>query len=802
LLHIALLPRRSFESTNQNERMISLIASRTTALQPVPIFVLLIVLSPETVTAADGRPSWKQPLPVKERLLDANIQRRHNILGLYPSMVEVPRNNAEIDISTATPFSDIAHAVCWTSNHLAGASYRYLVLKERGEDAAAIAAAKRRADELFEAVYRCQRVTGVRGLQARGYLLGHGPVYEERRASDKRDEWHQGEVDGQAFRWRGDPSHHNYSDAIHGLAQYYDLCAEGEQKDRAREAIDALVSYWVDNDLVIHKLDRSRRGVPILGLTDGSTLNTRVVMAIAGARVAFHATGKEKFRAVHDRLIEQYGVRGLKSFRASKDFDDAEHVFCHLENLFRIEKDPELLDAWGVVADALWANHRDDAHSLFNYIYYSIRPDAQGREEALQDAYRSLETWPTETTVEPRMNSLFPDRKPPFPVYQAAWDNEYIWKGNLLRADGWLSRIVTSLDVSPEDPSMLAAAEQSGDLYISRDGAASFDGWEALQDQPGHVLTVSFGRRSRQLAVACREGFFVSTTGGQSWNELSLPPDSGDPVRLFFDETDPLRLVAITQSGVYRSRNFGEEYLGQSWDCLTADLPRKATFDFHVASGGAGMVYARNGDDFLTRTLQSNDWKRGGTVGLGSYTSQLSFFAVDSTDASVALCGAASLGNGPFPVHTIVQRTIDGGQSWSNGMEAIFSRFADGSLPAFLASQPKGKVKAMAMDPSDRNTVYAIADRGVLRSRDGGSTWEQHETGLDIPVAHSLLVPAEGGRIFVGTPAGLYVSDDQGETWQSAHLVLQFRQNYRRELGGAAFIDAYWRGRYYGFIED
>lgn len=764
--------------------------------------VLLLLLSPGLVTLADEQPSWTKPLAEKERVLDANIRRRHNILGLYPSMVEVPPQGAEIDITTATPFSDIAHAVCWTSNHLAGASYRYQVLKDEGASQEAIAQAQRRADELFEAVYRCQRVTGVRGLQARGYLLGHGPVYEERRGSDKRDEWHQGEVDGQAFRWRGDPSHHNYSDSIHGLAQYYDLCAQGEQKERARDAIDALVSYWVDHDLVIHKLDQSRRGVPILGLTDGRTLNTRVVMAIAGARVALHATGKDKFRAVHDRLIEQYGVRGLTSFRAGKDFDDAEHVFCHLENLFRIETDPELLKAWGVVADALWANHRDDAHSLFTYIYYSIRPDAEGREEALEDAHRTLATWPTDTTIQPQMNSLFPDRQAPFPVYQAAWDNEYIWKGNLLRADGWLSRIVTSLDVSAEDPMVIAAAEQSGDLYLSRDGGASQDSWTPLDNQPGHVLSVRFGEKSRQLAVACREGFFVSSTGGHHWKRLPLPNDSGQPVNLVFDQSTPRTLLAITSKGVYRSRDFGEEYLGESWECLTSDLPAGGSFTFHVAQGNDGLLYARDGDGFLTRTFNSGVWQRAGTVGLGQYTNQLTFFAVDPQDARAALCGAASLGSGPFPVHTIVQKTTDGGQTWSNGMEAIFTRFADGSLPAFLSSQPAGRVQAMAIDPTDSQVVYAIADRGVLRSRDGGASWEQKEAGLDIPIARSLLVPSTGGRIFVGTPAGLYVSDDQADTWQPAHLVLQFRQNYRRELGGAAFIDAYWRGRHYKFIDE
>ena len=56
--------------------------------------------------------------------------------------------------------------------------------------------------------------------------------------------------------------------------------------------------------------------------------------------------------------------------------------------------------------------------------------------------------------------------------------------------------------------------------------------------------------------------------------------------------------------------------------------------------------------------------------------------------------------------------------------------------------------------------------------------------------------------LFAGTPGGLYISKDGGETWQDGNLWLQFDKNTRRELGGASFIDAYWRARYYGFIDD
>ena len=55
-----------------------------------------------------------------------------------------------------------------------------------------------------------------------------------------------------------------------------------------------------------------------------------------------------------------------------------------------------------------------------------------------------------------------------------------------------------------------------------------------------------------------------------------------------------------------------------------------------------------------------------------------------------------------------VFRSDDGGRSWSELMGA------------------HGKsIRAMAMAPSDHNTLVIAAVQGVFRSRDGGATWER-----------------------------------------------------------------------------
>ncbi|HOZ49366.1 MAG TPA: hypothetical protein PLO37_21265 [Candidatus Hydrogenedentes bacterium] len=656
--------------------------------------VIALCLLAGGVWAADE--SWRLPLAEKEPLLEKNCVEKHNILGLYPSQVDVSLADGSSDPSTRG-YANIAHSVCWTANYLAGASYRYAFLKKSGASAEAIEQARLRADELFEAVYRCQLVTGVKGLQSRGYAIGHGESYEEREDVPTADEWHQGAGEYKDLRWRGSPSHHNYSDSTHGLMQYYDLAAEGVQKDRARDAIVNLVDYWVDNNFNIQHLD-PEENTPILGWTDGKTLNTRIMMAIAQAKYGHYVSGEERFKAMYDRLLDQFGVRGLESFKTDKDFDDAEHVFSHLENLFRIEKDPELLAAYRKVADGLWANHKDDAQSLFTYIYANIAPDMADRDKALREALYSLQTWPTDMTIQPRMSSLRGDLKPPYPVYAAAWDNEYIWKGNLLNPDGWLSRIVVDVAVSAEDPLVIYAVDSSGEVYQSRDGAATAGQWFPIDAGlcGARPLRLDAGSRIRLLSAVCQDAFYLSTSAGQMWQRLPCPAEGEKPVALLFDAEDVNVVYAVTDKAVYRSEKKRRKPIGAEWE------PFKGNIRHPV---------------------------------------KVSTFAGEKTQA--------------------------------------------------------------VADPGDTSVLYKAGDRqGALKSVDGGKTWTASTTGLDIPVVVTVIAPPDTDWIFAGTPAGLYVSKDSGETWESANLVLQFTKNIRRELGGAAFIDAYWRARYRGFIDD
>jgi len=763
------------------------------------LFFLCFGLIPAAAPAAED--SWKQPLARKAELIEQNIQARHNILGLYPSQVEVPLDGRPVD-NTTLGIGNIAHSVCWTANYLAGCSYRYAFLKKSGAPEEAVAAAKARADEVFEAVYRCQLVTGVPGLQARGYALGHGESYEERWGDRTSNEWHQGAGEYANLRWRGDPSHHNYSDSVHGMMQYWRLAAEGAQKDRAMAAIDSLVSYWVDNDFNIYDLDRSRPPTPILGFTTGDVLDTRILMAIAGAKYAHAVTGKEKFKKAYDTLVERTGLRGLRVFPYEKDWDDAEHCFCHLENLMRIETDPELIKGYRVVLDTMWAQAKDDGQSLFTYIYAGLTPNAPEMELPMKQALQALQTWPADTTLKPVMSSLNPQLKPPYPVYAAAWDNEYLWKGNLLRPDGWPSRIVTDVAVPAEDPMVIYAVEEDGSVYQSRDGASTAGGWQVIdQKLPSPARAIAAGPRIRMAYTACDDGFYMSTTGGYTWERLPVPADGGRPLDIQVDPGGGYVIYAATTKGAYRSPDFGEEFLGKSWECLTEGIPAASNSRFYIGLGTPGRIYGVLDEHVFSRRLDESAWRRGGKIGIPEYTQTYPWFAIDPANPDHAY--VAMKGDIPgFGVKSLLQETMDGGMTWSNDLQSLYEQFHTSGIVAVLAKLMGGEISELTPDSRTPGVIYSGKKGGLLKSTDGGASWSTLGVGLDIPWVRSVFAPRHTEWIFAGTPAGLYVSKDGGKSFESGHLVLQFEKNTRRELGGAAYLDAYWRARYYGFIDD
>jgi photosystem II stability/assembly factor-like uncharacterized protein len=83
-------------------------------------------------------------------------------------------------------------------------------------------------------------------------------------------------------------------------------------------------------------------------------------------------------------------------------------------------------------------------------------------------------------------------------------------------------------------------------------------------------------------------------------------------------------------------------------------------------------------------------------------------------------------------------------------------------------SDAKGHVRTISIDPNEPTRIYlAIEVGGIVRSLDGGRSWENLHVGGGLhDDVHSVAVhPTESSVIFAATRHGFGRSDDSGETW-------------------------------------
>jgi len=139
----------------------------------------------------------------------------------------------------------------------------------------------------------------------------------------------------------------------------------------------------------------------------------------------------------------------------------------------------------------------------------------------------------------------------------------------------------------------------------------------------------------------------------------------------------------------------------------------------------------------------------------------------------------------------------------SNALAANASAsWAGGQLPG-----QSGYVSWLAYDPYNRNVVYAtissFSSRHVWKSVDGGANWFSIDgggaTGLpDIPVHCIVIDPSNTSRLYLGTDAGVLVTNNGGQSWaveNTGFANVMTESLALQSVNGAATLYAFTHGR-------
>jgi photosystem II stability/assembly factor-like uncharacterized protein len=220
------------------------------------------------------------------------------------------------------------------------------------------------------------------------------------------------------------------------------------------------------------------------------------------------------------------------------------------------------------------------------------------------------------------------------------------------------------------------------------------------------------------------------------------------------------------------------------WKKLTAGLPPEVEARCLAASPDGRTLYVGTQNGPYRSTDAGESWRALGLPGKEQLVWSIALHPKNPRTLYVGTQG------------TTIYRSRDGGESWQE----------------LTPAEPKGLVKMsfpcrvirLALDPSEPERVYAgLEVGGVLRSRDGGDTWEGcNESLLEFtkePRLRSRIVSdtetegmmdshalattaAKPGAVFLANRMGLWLSEDGGIRWQEMGIGRFSPLTYARDV--------------------
>ncbi len=265
------------------------------------------------------------------------------------------------------------------------------------------------------------------------------------------------------------------------------------------------------------------------------------------------------------------------------------------------------------------------------------------------------------------------------------------------------------------------------------------------------VISIAVDPTDRQAIYVGTEAgnLFYTYNGGEAWSQ-SLS-QVGKINALAVDPVDRCVIYAAIDNRVYKSVDCSRHWDYQLIE-TRADLNHQITA-LAIDPYNPAIIYAgTSGNGLFVSSDRAYSWRVN-----RFFEDRISKILINPKNSKIIY--VATVGKGIF-------KSIDQGQTWRAIFEGKLEEGRGGAL----------SYRELIMDPTVDDGLFYASSYGLLRSLNGGETWQELKllTPHKTTVIYSLAInPKNGQEIYYGTAEALYRSHDNGLNWVTRKLPSQ-----------------------------
>lgn len=303
--------------------------------------------------------------------------------------------------------------------------------------------------------------------------------------------------------------------------------------------------------------------------------------------------------------------------------------------------------------------------------------------------------------------------------------------------------VIHQIAGNPVNPSEIFAITSNYGVLKSEDYGST---WRlsnyGIKSFTHHALWITETRPPRLYIGAWGGGVSKSVDGGASWIEMNDGLKNTAVDAIVVDAGIPDRIYLATSTGFFRIDETGEKWVsfGEGLPPFPGEIKFKSLLLVHEA---AKKLWLGTAVGLFYRPVNAPRWIEEGRF----HGIRVSALAEDEKSNRVWV---GTDGQGLF---------VRGKQ------EAVWTS----------VKMEKGLwINQIVLDPTDSQVIYVgTRGKGIYKSTDGGRSWSQGDTGIQIPDIRSLAIhPLNRLLLFAGTTSnGIFRSTDGGIQWSPSKTI-------------------------------